>query len=76
MGKKHVTRLQAVIDSPYERNTSVNTLKAGKKKQRTRNVKLDRLQRNLTSSQSTKARSDFNYFPSDIYGYGRDMFIG
>ena len=76
MGQKHRAHLQAIISEPYERNTSVRVLKAGKKKQRTRNVKLDRLQRNLTSSQSSKARSGFNYFPSDVYGFGRDMFIG
>jgi hypothetical protein len=73
---KRLNRMNAILSEPYERNTSVRVLRAGKKKQRTRNVKLDRLQRNLTGSQSAKARSDFNYFAADVYGFGRDMFIG
>lgn len=48
----------------------------GKKRQRSRNVKLDRFQHNLTNGQTCKGRASFNYFPADILGSGRDMFIG
>jgi ribosomal protein S2 len=58
------------------RKSLQDTKVMGRKRQRSRNEKLDRLQRNLTGSQSCRARSDFNYFPSDVLGQGRDMFIG
>jgi hypothetical protein len=69
--KKRLERMNAMLTS-----LEPSMKRAGKKKQRSRSVKLDRLQRNLTGSQSCKARSDFNYFPADFLGHGRDMFIG
>lgn len=47
----------------------------GKKKQRSRRVKLDRFQHNLTNGQTCKARSTFNYFPGGLFDRP-DMFIG
>lgn len=41
----------------------------GRKKQRSRNEKLDRLQMNLTGSESGRARQSWNYYPDEKQAY-------
>jgi hypothetical protein len=74
--RKEAAINQSLLNFNSLRKSLQDTKVMGRKRQRSRNEKLDRLQRNLTGSQSCKARSDFNYFPADVLGQGRDMFIG
>lgn len=61
---------QAIRRHDERRLTLHETRKfAGHKIQRSRNEKLDRLQRNLTDSQSCKARASWNYYPDEKQGY-------
>lgn len=58
-------RLMSVLNS-----TDICTdRRQGKKKQRSRNVKLDRFQHNLTNAQSGKARQSWNYYPDEKQAY-------
>ena len=68
--QKRKARMLEMINSrePSERRD-------GRKKQRSRSVKLNRLQRNLTDTQSGRARGEMTYFSGGLFDKP-DMFIG
>lgn len=57
-------RILAMLDHPEP-----SQKRDGKKRQRSRNVKLDRFQHNLTSAQSGRARQSWNYYPDEKQAY-------
>lgn len=73
MNAKYAKRKAAMIDMINSREPSER--RDGKKKQRSQSVKLDRFQRNLTTSQSGRARGEFTYFPGGLFDKPQ-MFVG
>lgn len=51
------------------RKSLQDTKVMGRKRQRSRNEKLDRLQMNLTATQSGRARQSWNYYPDEKQAY-------
>lgn len=62
--KKRLEKMNAAINS-----LEPSMKREGKKKQRSRSVKLDRFQHNLTSAQSGQARQSWNYYPDEKQAY-------